>query len=168
MTIRGSAASAALLAVVAIGCIAAADAPVAGTTSDVAAATSHAAYEADRAAVEAAATDYVQALYLVEPSRIERSVHRDLVKRGFYPNNNGVWGEAMMTYQELHDLAGVWNARGNITAATSPWTVTVVEVTDRTATARVTADWGIDHMQLARYDGEWKIVHVLWQAGKFD
>jgi hypothetical protein len=124
--------------------------------------------DADRTAVEAAAVDYAEALYRVEPSRIERSVHPDMVKRGFYPNSEGVWEEHMMTYQELHDLAGRWNANGNVTAASSPWRVTVIEVLDHTATARVTADWGIDHMHLARYGDEWKIVHVLWQQGRFE
>lgn len=170
MTIGQSAASAGLLAIVAVACIAAADAPAADSQPVDAAATPNTAdtTDADRAAIEAAATDYVEALYRVEPSRIERSVHRDLVKRGFFPDNQGVWQEAMMTYQELHDLAGRWNANGNITATTSPWRVTVLEVLDHTATARVTADWGIDHMHLARYDGQWKIIHVLWQAGKFE
>jgi hypothetical protein len=173
MTIGQSVARAGLLAIVAIACIGASDAPAGAEATTTGqqpgdAATTSPANDADRAAVEAAATDYVEALYRVEPSRIERSVHRDLVKRGFYPDNQGVWREYMMTYDELYDLAGSWNARGNVTAATSPWTVTVVEVTDRTATARVTADWGIDHMQLARYDGQWKIIHVLWQAGQFE
>ncbi|CAN5632420.1 hypothetical protein BH23GEM10_BH23GEM10_00300 [soil metagenome] len=182
MTIQQSAASAGLLALVAIACVAAADAPaadapaadatvahatVADTRPDVAAATSQPT-DAERSAVEAAARDYAEALYRAEPFRIERSVHRDLVKRGFFRDNQGVWQESMMTYQELHDLAGRWNADGRVTAAASPWRVTVLEVLDHTATARVTADWGIDHMHLARYNGEWKIIHVLWQEGKFD
>lgn len=144
------------LAVVVTACVAAADEP-GETTSPT--------NDADRAAVEAAATDYVEALYLVDPSRIERSVHPDLVKRGFFPDAQGEWHEHMMTYQQLHDLAGDWNADGRVTAATSPWTVTVLDVLDRTASARVTAQWGTDHMHLARYDGEWKIIHVLWQEG---
>jgi hypothetical protein len=159
MTIGQNAASASLLAFITVACVAAADEPAATMSHSTA---------ADRAAVEAAATDYVEALYRVEPFRIERSVHRDLVKRGFYPDNDGAWQEDMMTYDQLHDLAGRWNADGRVTAAASPWRVTVLEVLDHTATARVTADWGIDHMHLARYDGEWQIIHVLWQDGKFD
>jgi hypothetical protein len=27
----------------------------------------------------------------------------------------------------------------------------------------VTALWGIDYMHLAKYDGKWKIVNILWQ-----
>lgn len=166
MTVRrkvsGTMATIAFVAMVASACAAAADEPSAGAQGYDAAATSQGS-DADRAAVEAAARDYVEALYLVDPSRIERSVHPDLVKRGFFPGPQGPWLEHMMTYQELHDLAGIWNEDGNVTAASSPWTVTVVEVLDHTATARVTADWGIDHMHLARYNGEWKIIHVLWQ-----
>ncbi|HEX2190415.1 MAG TPA: nuclear transport factor 2 family protein, partial [Longimicrobiaceae bacterium] len=37
----------------------------------------------ERAAIEAAVYDYVDALYRVDPSRVERSVHPELAKRGF-------------------------------------------------------------------------------------
>jgi hypothetical protein len=37
-------------------------------------------------------------------------------------------------------------------------------VLDQTATARLEAYWGVDYMHLARYEGKWKIVQVLWQA----
>jgi hypothetical protein len=30
------------------------------------------------------------------------------------------------------------------------------------ASVRTDADWGVDYMHLAKIDGEWKIVNVLW------
>jgi hypothetical protein len=35
---------------------------------------------------------------------------------------------------------------------------------DQTASAKLTAQWGIDYLLLARYDGRWMITHVLWQG----
>ena len=40
----------------------------------------------------------------------------------------------------------------------------MIEVMNQTATSKVVADWGIDHMQLGKYDGQWKIVNILWQS----
>jgi hypothetical protein len=46
--------------------------------------------------------------------------------------------------------------------------VEIFEVLDQTASAKLTAFWGIDYMHLAKYDGEWKIVQVLWQSAPSD
>ena len=35
---------------------------------------------------------------------------------------------------------------------------------DQTAVAKVYAWWGTDYLTMARYEGEWKIVQVLWQS----
>jgi len=42
--------------------------------------------------------------------------------------------------------------------------VTVLDALDQTASAKLVADWGVDYLHLARYDGRWKIVNVLWQS----
>ena len=67
-----------------------------------------------------------------------------------------------MTYDQLVTLASNWNREGK--QNTSIKKVEVHEVLDQTATAKVTASWGIDHLQLAKYDGRWKIINILWQA----
>ena len=42
--------------------------------------------------------------------------------------------------------------------------VEVLDVLDQTAVAKVTAQWGIDYLQLAKYDGQWKIINIIWQT----
>jgi hypothetical protein len=119
---------------------------------------------ADKAAVHQAALDYLEAIYMVDPSRIERSVHPDLSKRGFWrePAKSVYEPQSTMTYAQLVALAGSWNKAG--TRDTTIKKVEVIDVLDQTATAKVTASWGIDHMQLAKYDGRWKIINIVWQA----
>lgn len=119
---------------------------------------------ADKAAVHQAALDYLEAIYLVDPSRIERSVHPDLAKRGFWrePTKPVYEPQSTMTYTQLVALAGSWNKAG--TRDTKIKKVEVIDVLDQTATAKVTASWGIDHMHLAKYDGRWKIINIVWQA----
>jgi hypothetical protein len=119
--------------------------------------------QADRAAVLQAATDYVEGIYNVLPDRIERSVHPSLVKRGFYKKEaSAPYVEAPMNYDQLVKLAGSWNRDGK--RDTSIKEVVVLEVLDQTAVAKVTASWGIDYMLLGKYDGQWKIVQILWQS----
>ena len=121
--------------------------------------------EDDEKAVHEACADYLYGIYEVDPKRIERSVHPELRKIGF-----GRWGDAKdyerypMTYAELHELAGTWNAAGDKVADESPCKIEVLDVLDQTATAKLTAEWGIDYIHLARFDGKWKIINVLWQS----
>jgi hypothetical protein len=67
----------------------------------------------ERTAVQRAVTDYLDALYEAKPELIERSVHPNLSKHGFYRNKEGVYQKGVMTYTQLHTLAGKWNAGNN-------------------------------------------------------
>jgi hypothetical protein len=117
----------------------------------------------DRDGVRQAALDYVEGIYNVQPERIQRSVHPTLVKRGFYKKDaTAPYVDMPMTYEQLVALAGNWNKGGK--RDTSVKEVTVLDVLDQTATAKVTAAWGIDYMLLGKYDGQWKIVQILWQS----
>ncbi|MEW6128061.1 MAG: nuclear transport factor 2 family protein [Acidobacteriota bacterium] len=118
----------------------------------------------DREGVRQAVLDYVEGVYEVAPSRIERSVHPDLIKRGFYTAKDKTgYQTGVMTYQQLVDLAGKWNKTGWL-PKDAPKEIVVFDVLDQTASAKLTAYWGVDYFQLAKYDGKWKIIHVLWQS----
>ena len=112
-----------------------------------------------RAAVE----DYVMAFYEVAPERLARSLHPDLQKVGFYRDADGAYHYATMTYQQALDLAARWNREGWL-PADAPREITVFEVNDQTAVARLVAQWGVDYFHLGRYDGAWKIINVIWQS----
>ncbi len=119
---------------------------------------------AEKEAVRAAAMDYLEALYQAKPELIARSVHPDLSKRGYYRKQGATeFTNSPMSYQQLFDLAGTWNKDGKRAIDKAPKEVVVFEVLNQTASAKVTALWGIDYMHLAKYDGKWKIVNILWQ-----
>ena len=117
----------------------------------------------DGEAVKQAVLDYVEALYEADSARIERSVHRDLFKLGFERDKDGTYKPYRMTYQELYDLAGRWNKSGRI-PKNSKKEIVVYDVTDQTASAKLTAMWGIDYLHLAKFDGKWMITDILWQS----
>ena len=117
----------------------------------------------EREAVKQTVLDYVEGIYEVAPSRIERSVHPDLAKRGFYRRQTDApYETAAMTFQQLVNLAKNYNKEGKI-PKDAPKEVIIYEVLDQTATAKLVAEWGIDYLHLAKYNGKWMIVNVLWQ-----
>jgi hypothetical protein len=119
----------------------------------------------DDQGVTAAVMDYVDAIYNVEPERIDRSVSPDLVKRGYWRQEAGAdYREYPMNFDQLRSLSEQWNADGHLDPATAIKEVVVFDILDKTASAKLVADWGIDYMQLAKVDGRWMIKNILWQS----
>ncbi len=119
----------------------------------------------DEQAIREAVLDDVEAIYDVEPDRIDRSVATDLVKRGYWrPDTSGEFREFPMTFEQLRDLSANWNANGHVDASTAVKEVIILDILDKTASAKLVADWGIDYMHLAKLDGKWMIKNILWQS----
>lgn len=118
----------------------------------------------EKDAVKQAVLDYVEGIYEVDHTRIERSVHPELAKRGFYTKKGETaYTGAPMTFTQLVELAKTYNKGGRV-PKDAPKEVVIYDVLDQTASAKLTAVWGIDYMHLAKYDGKWKIVNILWQT----
>lgn len=118
----------------------------------------------DKEAVRQAALDYVESVYEVDPAKAERSVHPDLAKRGFSIRKGATeYVPLTMTFTQLVELTKNYNKNGAL-PKNAPKEVVIYEVSDQTASAKVTAIWGIDYLHLAKYDGKWKIINILWQS----
>ena len=129
------------------------------------AATTFAGSADDRAEVERAVLDYVEGVYEMKPEYIERSVHPDLVKIGYARRSPGDdWRAIPMTYERLVWVAENYYKEDGGAPADAPKKVELLDVLNKTASAKLTADWGVDYFHLAKLDGKWKIVHVLWQS----
>jgi hypothetical protein len=48
--------------------------------------------------------------------------------------------------------------------ANAPKDVVLFDVNDQTASAKLTAWWGIDYLLLAKRNGRWMVTHVMWQS----
>lgn len=120
----------------------------------------------DEKAVHKAAMDYLDGLYKADTSYIVRSIHPELRKRGYWFNKkiDTYSGASDMTYEQLMKLTKRWNKDGSRANENSVKEVTVFEVLDKTATAKVTAVWGIDYMHMVKLDGKWLVMNILWQS----
>lgn len=118
----------------------------------------------DKEGVRQAALDYIESIYEVNPAKVERSVHPDMAKRGFFQKQGETaYTQHTMTFAQLVELAKNYNKNGRV-PKDAPKEVIIFEVSDQTASAKVIASWGIDYLHLAKYDGKWKIINVLWQS----
>lgn len=113
-------------------------------------------------AVRRAVLDYVEAIEQGKPELIERGVHPELQKFGF-GRRDGAYRVIPMDFERLVEIATEMKAKGYVPEDASH-SVEIFDVMDKTASAKLTAFWGIDYMHLAKHDDEWKIVHVLWQT----
>ena len=120
--------------------------------------------KSDRDLVFAAVEDYVLGLYEVSPERIARSVDSTLHKIGYYEYGGESYDHVPMTYNELYDLAGTWNSKGDQANDESIKEIIIYDVHDKTASAKLIAKWGIDFMHLSKVDGQWKIMNIMWQS----
>ena len=120
--------------------------------------------DAEVKAVERACLDYVEGVYEIKPELIERSVHPELKKYGYWRGQGKTeYRGTAMTYEQLHELSKSYNKDGRV-PEDAPKEVTVFDVMDKTASAKLVAQWGIDYFHLVKEEGQWKILQVVWQS----
>ena len=117
----------------------------------------------DSAAIRSTALDYVEGWYDGNPQRMARAVHPELVKRIVVSDT--ATGQSVL--QNMGATALVNGTRHGYGKSTpkerQQKDVTILDIFGNAASAKaVMADW-IDYMQLAKVNGRWVIVNVLWE-----
>jgi hypothetical protein len=69
-----------------------------------------------------------------------------------------------MSYEQMFEFAAGVREGRDVPPAGASKEVIPLDVRDQTAVVRVVAWWGQDYLQMAKHDGRWMIVHVLWQS----
>jgi hypothetical protein len=116
---------------------------------------------ADTEAVRQVALDYIEGWYSGDSERMERALHPDLVKRIVETRDGRRTISEMSAVQLIGSTA---NGGGLQTPADVRRTdVTVLDVFGNSASVRIDAHTWIDYLHVARFDGQWKIVNVLWE-----
>ena len=116
----------------------------------------------DADAIRAACLDYIEGWYAADAARMERALHPDLAKRIVLRDEKGRMRLQQMSAMGL--VQGTRTGGGKDTpAAAQQKEVTVLDVFENAASARIVASGWVDYLHLARWNGEWKIVNVLWE-----
>jgi hypothetical protein len=118
---------------------------------------------ADSAAIRATALDYVEGWYTGDAARMERALHPDLAKR--IVRVDPATGRPRLASMGAADLVeGVRRGGGRETpAARRRSDVHLLDVYHNTASVRADMTEWIDYLHLARWNGRWVIVNVLWE-----
>jgi hypothetical protein len=123
-----------------------------------------AAASSDAEQIRAVALDYIEGWYTQDPVRMERALHPQMLKRRVVVDPK--------TKATSLDEGGT----ARLVQATTPrpgqparplgtqrGDVRVLDVFGNVATVRIDAHEWVDYLHLIRWNGEWKIIHVLWE-----
>jgi Putative lumazine-binding len=117
----------------------------------------------DNQAITKTALDYIEGWYTGDAVRMERALHPELAKRmiSIDPktgrsqfNHMG----AMTLVQRTRDGFGK-----KIPHDRQLNDVTILDQYNNAAVVKIVASDWIDYLQVAKFNGEWKIINVLWE-----
>lgn len=118
--------------------------------------------DADKAAITATALDYIEGWYEGDAARMERALHPDLAKRIVATNAQGRSSLQQMSAMTL--VQGVKNGGGKDTPKEKQQKdVTILDVFGNTASVKIIASDWVDYLHIAKSNGRWVIVNVLWE-----
>lgn len=118
--------------------------------------------DADKAAITQAALDYIEGWYEGNAERMERALHPDLAKRIVHTNAEGRSNLGQMSAMTL--VQPVKRGGGKDTPKDKQQKdVTILDIYGNTASVKVVANDWVDYLHIAKSNGRWMIVNVLWE-----
>jgi hypothetical protein len=122
---------------------------------------------ADSSAIVATALDYIDGFYSSDAARMERALHPDLAKRIVRAPGGPDSQLQEMTATQLVQATASGGAAG-IPEDARRDDVEILDIYNNMASVRIDAGVWIDYLHVARWNGEWKIVNVLWEMAPRD
>ena len=117
----------------------------------------------DSAAIRTAALDYVEGWYAGDPARMERALHPELAKRIVRTDERGRSRISQQSALTLINLTRL--AEGKETPPDQQIkNIRILDIFGNSASVRAEMSGWIDYMHLAKWNGQWKIVNVLWEV----
>jgi len=117
----------------------------------------------EEAAIRQTALDYIEGWYEGNAERMERALHPELAKRIVRTNPQNKQSRLdQMSAMTL--VQGTRRGGGKDTAKERQQKdVTVLDVFENAASVKVVASDWIDYLHMAKFNGRWVIVNVLWE-----
>jgi hypothetical protein len=115
----------------------------------------------DKAAIRQAALDYIEGWYEADAVRMDRALHKELAKR-ILTSTGGTERFTSLSKAQMVEATQKGGGK-NRPAETRNIKVEILDIYRDIASVRTECADFIDYLQLARSEGQWKIVNVLWQ-----
>lgn len=117
---------------------------------------------ADSSAIRQAALDYIEGYYEGDGARMERALHPELAKRIVRTNEQGRSQLGQMSAMSL--VVGTRAGGGKDTpVADRRKDIKIFDIYRNAASAKIDASGWVDYLHLAKWNGRWVIVNVLWE-----
>ena len=117
----------------------------------------------ENAAITKTALNYIEGWYEGDAARMESALHPELAKRMIYTDPKS--GRSQFNHMGAMALVQ-GTRRGGGTQTPKEKQLKEVTILDRFNNAAVVkivaSDW-IDYLSVAKFNGEWKIINVLWE-----
>jgi putative lumazine-binding protein len=117
---------------------------------------------ADASAIKQTALDYIEGWYEGNAERMERALHPELAKRIVRTNPEGRSRLDQMSAMTL--VQATRHGGGKDTPKEKQQKdVTILDFFENTASVKVVASDWVDYLHIAKSNGKWVIVNVLWE-----
>ena len=117
----------------------------------------------ENAAIKQTALDYIEGWYAGDAARMERALHPELAKRMI--STDPKTGRSQ--FNHMGAMALVQRTRDGGGKKTPPdrqlKEVTILDRYNDAAVVKIVASDWIDYLEIAKFNGEWKIINVLWE-----
>jgi len=122
----------------------------------------HAQSASDSDLIKQTALDYIEGWYEGNAERMERALHPELAKRIVRKDDRGRYSLGQMGAMTLVGYTRMGGGK-DTPKEKQQKDVTVLDIFGNAACAKVIASEWVDYLQLAKWNGRWVIVNVLWE-----
>lgn len=120
---------------------------------------------ADNAAIYQAITDYYEGWYAPDVKQMEQRLHTNLAKRAIKFDDAGKEYLLHLSKEVMVDATGKGGG-SDISAEKKNWTITILDSYEEIATVKVASAEYMEYIHLAKQDGQWLIVNVLYTSNR--
>ena len=120
-------------------------------------------FPSDNEAIRKTALDYIEGWYSGDAARMERALHPELAKRMI--STDPKTGRSQLNHMGAMTL--VQRTREGIGKKIpqdrQSKEVTILDRYNNAAVVKIVASDWIDYLEVAKFNGDWKIINVLWE-----
>ena len=118
---------------------------------------------ADDSAIRKSALDYIEGWYEGDAARMESALHPELAKRMIFTDQKT--GRSQFNHMGAMQLVQNTRRGGGSKTPKEQQTkeITILDRYQHAAVVKIVASGWIDYLEEAKFNGEWKIINVLWE-----
>jgi len=121
--------------------------------------------EEEKAAIKQAALDYIEGWYEGDGVRMEQALHTDLNKKGLQVHPKT--GKVLISHASFSNMVSYARSGfGKNEEKKKEVKVFILDVHKNMASVKTVSPDFIDYLHVAKIEGRWKILNVLWEPNK--